>query len=62
VRAVSETCVSRCLAKWVAPCLGPLFQLLGGVYRAVAAQWMPGSDSIIAVLSVMSQYLYQYHI
>jgi hypothetical protein len=38
----------RCLAKWVVPCLALLFRLLGGVYRAVAWQWTPGSDSTIA--------------
>jgi hypothetical protein len=29
---------SCCLAKWLVPCLAPLFRLLGGVYRAVAWQ------------------------
>jgi hypothetical protein len=33
---VSEACMIRCLAKWVVPCLAPLFRLLGGVYRIVA--------------------------
>jgi hypothetical protein len=42
--------MSCCLAKWVVPYLAPLLRLLGGVYRAVAWQWTPGSDSTIAVL------------
>jgi hypothetical protein len=52
VCAVSETCMGRCLAKWVVPCLAPLFRLLGGVYRAVAWQWTRGSDSTIAAFSL----------
>jgi hypothetical protein len=47
VRVVPETCMMCCLAKWVVPCLAPIFRLLGGVYRAVAWQWSPGSDPII---------------
>jgi hypothetical protein len=47
VRVASEPWMSRCLAKWVVPCLAPLFRLLG-VYRAVSWQWTPGSDSTIA--------------
>jgi hypothetical protein len=39
---------SRCLAKWVVPCLAPLFRLLDGVYRAVAWRWTPDSDSTTA--------------
>jgi hypothetical protein len=40
--------MSRCLAKWVALCLAPLFRLLDGVYRAAALQWTCGFDSTIA--------------
>jgi hypothetical protein len=40
--------MSCCQAKWVVPCLAPLFRLLGDVYQAVAWQWTPGSDSTIA--------------
>jgi hypothetical protein len=45
---VSETCMNLCLAERIIPCLAPLFLLLGGVYRAVAWQWTPGTDSTIA--------------
>jgi hypothetical protein len=30
---VSETCMNDCLAKWIIPCLAPLFRVLGSVYR-----------------------------
>jgi hypothetical protein len=39
--------MNNCLAKWVVPCLAPLFRLLGGVYQGVAWQWTPSSDSTI---------------
>jgi hypothetical protein len=35
-RVVPETCMNRCLAKQLVPCLAPLFRLLGGIYWAVA--------------------------
>jgi hypothetical protein len=42
-----------CLAKWVVPCLAPLFRLLGGVYRAIAWQW---ATPLLRLSGVMSQY------
>jgi hypothetical protein len=34
VCVVSETCMNGCLAKWITPCMAPLFRRLESVYRA----------------------------
>jgi hypothetical protein len=59
VRRISETCMSRCLAKWVGPCLAPVLRLLGGVYGAAAWQWRPAPTPLLRLSVVMSQYAWK---